>query len=53
MIDKVSNASLGIDVVPAIVVEFLNSAGKPDCEVAVIPMHALERLINDARSNKS
>jgi len=48
MIDKITNAAIGADVVPAIVIEFLNAHGAPDCEVAVIPVAALELLIGHA-----
>lgn len=50
MIEKIENAGLGAGEVPFIHVEFIDEKGKPECEVAVIPMHALERLLSNADS---
>src|SRR5207253_2346748 len=51
MIDKITDAAVYSDELPAIVVEFLNSLGKPEAEVAVIPMWALKALLDNARTN--
>lgn len=48
MIDKVTNAGIAHGELPAMVVEFLDADGHPESEVAVIPMWALEMLINRA-----
>lgn len=48
MIDKVTDAGICHGELPAMVIEFLDEAGQPETEVAVIPMWALEMLINRA-----
>lgn len=45
MIEKITSAGIGHGEVPAIVIEFLDPLGKPEQEVAVIPMWALQQLI--------
>lgn len=44
MLDKIEDAALSSNELPAIVVEFLGPDGKPDREVAVVPMWAIEIL---------
>lgn len=51
MLEKISNAGIGNDELPVMVIEFLDSKGLPDDEVAVMPMWALELLINKAQDN--
>jgi hypothetical protein len=53
MLDKIENASVAMGEAPAIVIEFLDSLGKPTREVAVIPMWALEALIHAAKANQA
>jgi len=48
MIEKITNAATFNDEIPAIVIEFLDRDGKPDSEVAVIPVTDLLRLIDHA-----
>jgi hypothetical protein len=50
MIDKISNAGVGCDEVPAVIVEFLDDQGKPTHAIACIPLDALQELINNASS---
>lgn len=50
MLDKITNAAIGCDEIPAIVVEFIDGAGKRKNEVAVIPMWAFEVLIEKAKA---
>lgn len=45
MISKITDAGMLHDEVPAMVIEFLDEAGNPEEEVAVIPTWALEILI--------
>lgn len=48
-IDKIVNASVACNEVPALVIEFINpDTGKSEGEIACIPMDDLVRLINDA-----
>lgn len=51
MLQKIRNASLPSDQVPAIIIEFLNAKGLPEGEVAVIPVDMLETLIHGAKTN--
>lgn len=48
MVEKIENAAIASGEFPAIVVEFIDKAGKPECEVAVVPMYVLQRLIANA-----
>jgi hypothetical protein len=49
MIDKIVNAGLACNEVPAIVIEFIDrQTGKSEGEVACIPVNDLVRLLNDA-----
>lgn len=45
MLKKIEDQAMAAGEVPAIVVEFLNAAGKPKGSVAVIPVWALEMLL--------
>ena len=49
MIDTITDAGIGHGELPAMVIEFLDGDGHPETEVAVIPMWALEMLINRVR----
>lgn len=44
MLDKIEAAAIGAGEVPAVVVEFVDKAGKPVRSVAVMPMWAFEEL---------
>lgn len=46
MCDKIETAAMMHNELPAIIVEFINGSGKPMKELAVIPVWALEELIN-------
>lgn len=46
MVEKIVNASVGSDEIPAIVVEFLDGQGNPEESVAVVPIWVLEEIIN-------
>jgi hypothetical protein len=48
MIEKIVNASLACDEIPALVIEFINAdTGKSEGEVAVVPVDDLLRLLNN------
>jgi hypothetical protein len=49
MVEKITNAGIGNDEVPAIVIEFLDQRGTPESSLAVIPLWALEMLIRNQR----
>jgi len=51
MVEKISNAAINNDEMPAIIVEFLDPHGKPKCEVAIVPVAMLEGLIHVAKTN--
>lgn len=42
MISKIEDAALPHGEMPAIVIEFLDKNGKPECEVCVVPSYALD-----------
>jgi hypothetical protein len=42
MLEKIENAALANRELPAIVIEFLDSAGNPFKEIAVVPVYALD-----------
>lgn len=44
MLDKIEAAAVGAGEIPAVVVEFVDEAGKPVRSVAVMPMWAFEEL---------
>lgn len=45
MIAKIEKEAMSCGEVPAMIIEFLGTNGKPQCEVAVIPVWALNSLI--------
>jgi len=45
MVQKIESAAIGNDEIPFIVIEFLDAGGKPDMEVAVLPVWALKQLL--------
>jgi len=45
MIHKITEAGMLHDEVPVLVIEFVDERGKPEQEVVVMPMYALEQLI--------
>ena len=45
MLDKIENAALPNNELPAIVVEFIDALGKPIREVAVVPTYVLNDII--------
>jgi hypothetical protein len=47
MLDKITNAAIGHDEVPAVIVEFLDDKGSTTYEVAVIPTQDLLDLLDD------
>ncbi len=49
MIRKIEDAALTNNELPAIVVEFLGPIGKPEVEVAVVPLYVLDHLIDGAK----
>ena len=46
MLAKIEDASLACDEVPILVIEFLDIKGIKESDVAVIPMWALDKLLN-------
>lgn len=50
MIDKIAAASLASDEIPVIVVELLDTVGKPTHEIALVPTKQLEFLLERARA---
>lgn len=46
MIQKVEEAALSNQELPAIIIEFIDEVGKPQMEVAVVPTYVLEEIAN-------
>lgn len=53
IIEKVVNAAAANGELPCVVVEFLSSTGKPEYEVAIVPVKDLEGLIHAAKNNSA
>ena len=52
IVRKITEAGASTDEIPAIIVEFLDTAGKPVYSIACIPVHILESLIDEAKESK-
>lgn len=46
MVDKIAKAGMGSAEIPVILIEFLDKTGKPESELAVIPSHLLDYLVD-------
>jgi hypothetical protein len=51
MLEKIEMAAGATDEIPILQVEFLDAKGKIDGTFAVVPVHIIERLVEDARSD--
>lgn len=53
LIEKIENAALPSNEIPALEVEFLDSQGKPKMSVCVVPTYILEMLMEIKNANAS
>jgi hypothetical protein len=53
MLRKIEDAALSTGEVPAMVIEFIDAKGKPQGEVAVVPMWVLNDVANFAKERKT
>ena len=51
MLTKIEDAAAATGEIPILQVEFLDKNGKIDGTFAVVPVHIIERLVSDARSD--
>ena len=47
MVQSICNTAVAYGELPALIVEFLNAAGKPELEIAIVPTYVLNSIISN------